>query len=158
MKPCIKCKNVKPLEMFYKHKQMSDGHVNKCKECTKEDVRENRRKKIDYYTEYEKSRAMLPHRVKCRSEYQKTEAGQEAIKRAHEKYVSNNPQKRRAHVLLGNAVRDGRVTKRYSCEECGAGGRIHGHHDDYSKPLEVRWLCPSCHKKWHDENGDALNG
>ena len=42
------------------------------------------------------------------------------------------------------AIRKGRLV-RQPCEVCGC-TTVHGHHDDYSKPLEVRWLCPLHHK------------
>jgi hypothetical protein len=157
-KQCFKCGEVKPLSDFYRHPRMKDGHVNKCKNCNKKDVRENYKLKIDYYKEYNSNRAMLPHRVEARKEYIQTEVGKRSILKSKQKWTQNNPIKRQATYKVNNAVRDGILIKPETCSECGSGGRIHGHHCDYSKPLDVIWLCPSCHTRWHKLNGEAKNG
>lgn len=46
-KVCFKCGIEKPLTEFYVHKQMGDGHLNKCKDCTRKDAKENLAKKAD---------------------------------------------------------------------------------------------------------------
>jgi hypothetical protein len=58
-----------------------------------------------------------------------------------------NPEKREAQVAVGHAIRDGRLSKE-PCEKCGD-SKVQGHHDDYSKPLDVRWLCPTHHAEHH---------
>jgi hypothetical protein len=55
-KECFKCSKEKELTEFYKHPDMPDGRVNKCKECNKLDVRQNYSKKREYYIEYDKKR------------------------------------------------------------------------------------------------------
>jgi len=63
------------------------------------------------------------------------------------KYIQENKAAYVARYKLSNAVRDGRV-KRLPCEFCGD-EKVHAHHDDYSKPLDVIWLCPKCHRRLH---------
>jgi ribosomal protein S27AE len=158
-KECFKCLIVKPITEFYKHKGMADGHLNKCKECSRKDTKDNIAKNREYYREYEANRANLPKRVEARLRYSQTTEGKEAHRRAKEKWESDNLIKRAACCLVNNALRSGRLIKKNECEECGVNnGRIHGHHDDYDYPLIVRWLCPKCHTKWHKENGSGING
>jgi hypothetical protein len=47
------------------------------------------------------------------------------------------------------AVKKGSLVRPEKCEWCGAGGKIHAHHEDDKKPLEVIWLCQKCHIARH---------
>jgi Zn finger protein HypA/HybF involved in hydrogenase expression len=156
-KECFKCKHLKPLSEFYKHKMMADGHVNKCKECNKHDVRANRQDKISYYKAYDRLRANTPKRVEGRAAYSITDDAKQALQKTRKKWIENNAIKYAASLIVNNAVRSGKIKKLYTCEICGIGGRIHGHHDDYAKPLDVRWLCPQCHSDWHKINGEGAS-
>jgi len=157
LKTCFKCGSTLPLHGFYKHPRMTDGHLGKCKACTKRDVRINRAANADYYREFERARAMLPHRVAARNAYQKTDAGRAALRRATVKYRKNNPHKCTATNAVSYAVREGRLDKPGMCERCNCNGTvIHGHHEDYNRPLDVLWLCPQCHTERHKEINDAL--
>ena len=164
-KKCFKCGEIKLLTTFYKHPQMADGRVNKCKECNKADVIKNRLDNIEYYRDYDKRRSHLPHRLKLR------DSNDDAVLYSHipknhpshspitsgKAWVMRNRIKRGASAIVGNAVRCGKI-ERLPCEICGSEERIHGHHDDYAHPLMVRWLCPKHHRAWHNKNGEGLNG
>ncbi len=83
--------------------------------------------------------------------YAQTAAGRAAVRRGMVKFRAENPEKYLAHTKVGNALRDGRLTKG-DCErpsEMTCKGRIEAHHDDYSKPLDVRWLCKAHHNELH---------
>lgn len=133
-KQCFKCSKTKPLEMFYKHPQMADGRLNKCKACTQKDVKDRYaspegRKKV---RAYEKERTQDPARKKAALVYQ-------SRRRA------KNPGKNRARNAVSNALRDGRLI-RQPCEECGD-PKSQAHHSDYRRPLFVRWLCFQHHRE-----------
>lgn len=134
MKRCFKCGVEKPVTDFYVHPAMGDGRLRKCKECTKKDVAENYRKNRDHYAEYERERFKRPERKEAIQEYQR---------RRRERH----PEKDRARYITTNAVRDGRLI-RQPCQVCGD-AKSEAHHDDYSKPLEVRWLCRMHHLEHH---------
>lgn len=138
MKKCFKCGIEKELSEFYKHSEMADGHLGKCKECAKKDVLEHRLKNIERIRAYDRKRGKLPCRIKENTRREKIR------KKKH-------PLEYAVKVLFGNAVRDKRVKKGERCERCGIGGKLHGHHEDYYKPLDVIWFCPVCHKARHKE-------
>lgn len=54
--------------------------------------------------------------------------------------------KSQAGRMLGYAVCAGMVARPDSCERCGRQDEVEGHHYDYARPLEVEWLCPTCHR------------
>lgn len=73
---------------------------------------------------------------------------------SRKKWVSQSSEKRAAHVILGNAVRKGLIAKPDFCSKCKkneVSRRIHAHHHDYTKPIDVTWLCAQCHKDEHEK-------
>jgi hypothetical protein len=62
------------------------------------------------------------------------------------------PERGEARRIYEGALRDGTLV-RQPCEKCGK-SPAHGHHEDYSKPIEVVWLCPFHHVKRHEELGE----
>ena len=138
MKKCFACDVIKPMDGFYEHKAMKDGRLNKCKECTKSRVNKHRSENIDRYREYDRKRGNRQSR--------------DYVANYRKKY----PTKYKAHNMVNNAIRDGKLFAQ-PCEVCGIDNGSHAHHDDYAKPLNVRWLCPEHHKQWHNENGEGKN-
>jgi ribosomal protein S27AE len=58
--------------------------------------------------------------------------------------------RRNVHARVNYAVKAGRLQRNPACERCGKPSRD-AHHDDYAKPLDVMWLCRSCHYARHRE-------
>lgn len=132
-KRCFKCLCEKPLDAFYKHAQMGDGHLNKCKECAKNDVTKHRQENWERVRAYDRLRASQPHRVASRLRI---------VADYNEKY----PHRKKANAAVARAVREGRM-KKQPCWVCGE--KAVAHHPDYSRPLDVVWLCQPHHKQAH---------
>ena len=148
MKKCFKCDQDKDLSEFYKHPKMTDGHLGKCKECTKTDTAKRHAEKFD--DPAWRVAELKRHRTKSAKYRMEGRAPKPSI-RASFDWLKKNPEKRKAHNLVSSAIQLGKM-KKQPCEVCGE-ARSQAHHDDYSKPLEVRWLCPKHHgEHHHNEN------
>jgi hypothetical protein len=134
MKPCIECGRVKALTEFYAHPQMADGHLGVCKDCHKQRMWRRRRTNPAVQA-YDRARYQQPARKQRTADTAR-------------KWDEEHPAAYRAHYTLTNAVRDKRL-KKGPCTICGTTDRVHGHHKDYSKPLDVTWLCARCHHRIH---------
>lgn len=169
MKKCITCKLPKELSDFQKRKGAKDGHRNACKACRyvytvkyksehKESIAQYQKEyrieniesisdnKKEYYMrnqEYFRGLAREHHK-----KYKQTEMGKNSYKRHRIKW----PNVYRSRQKVSNAIGSGKITRPLTCSECPSSTRIQGHHDDYGKPLDVRWLCQECHSAWHRHN------
>jgi hypothetical protein len=117
---------------------MADGYLNKCKECTRKDVKGNRENNVEYYREYDRERANQPHRVAAMQEY-------------NEQYRLEHPLRYLARNIVNNAVRDGKLIPWPVCAVPECNGKPEAHHADYSRPLDVVWLCSVHHKQVHEK-------
>jgi hypothetical protein len=149
-KVCRECKRRKPLASFYKHAQMSDGHLNKCKDCVKQRVSKHRESNIEFFREYDRNRGRTEARKKDVLERQKSEYGKAVREgtRANALYRDRNPEKTAAHNAVARAIKAGKLI-RGACQKCGSTKNVHGHHKDYKRKLDVTWLCAVCHGKEH---------
>lgn len=152
-KKCFKCGEHKPLSHFYKHSRMKDGHLNKCKICTKKDVNKNRQENLEYYQEHDRQRGRdknSERTLKTRARAKLPE-NIEKSRLAKRKSAAKYPEKTKCRQMFSNAIRDKRIVRPTNCEFCGKECIPHGHHSSYSKDMAfmVTWLCTACHGEIH---------
>jgi transposase-like protein len=137
-KRCPKCGVVKLASDFYASKAEADGRDWRCKECVKLRPR---------------SGATAVTYAKKLAQGQSAQ-GRAASNARNRRHRSRHPLRHAARRLLAQAVSAGRI-EREACEVCG-NGNTHGHHDDYARPLDVRWLCQRCHTQFHVGEAAAM--
>ena len=127
---CVRCEIGKAPDDFYSKDRT-------CKECRRALVKANRDLNADYYREYDRLRAGRADR-------------QANNRLVTAEWRARNPTERAAQVAVGNAVRDGRLFKWPACAmpDCNSTKPV-AHHPDYSRPLDVVWLCQAHHKQAH---------
>jgi hypothetical protein len=149
-KRCTKCKKTKPLDDFHRLARSSDGRQPRCKACVAEYMRDYHKRnrehiiaKVEAWVKANPEQARKLKREATRR-FRQTERGQQYMREQR-----REPHVDRAYTAVYRALKSGRL-KKEPCEVCGA-EKSQAHHDDYSKPLEVRWLCAVHHKALHME-------
>lgn len=123
--------------------------MNKCKTCDSTE-----KTLFVSSTSYYKGRKYQSYSCKeCHLEYfrkwRKTKRGKAISVSAVIKSQKKYPEKTKARILLNRAVSLGFLLKPSGCSLCGSLSSVEAHHEDYSKPLEVIWLCRKCHAETH---------
>jgi hypothetical protein len=141
-KRCWVCKETKTVDLFYKNRSNLDGLTGCCKECEKQKVKERYRtyhsKHIERFRKhYEDNKETVRERQRNTS------------KRLWKIWYEKNKEKHTARAKLRYAVGTGKLQRPTKCTRCPSTEKIQGHHPDYTKPLEVIWLCHKCHEYEH---------
>lgn len=107
--------------------------------------RDNNPDKLKLYREKNKEKQAIYYKKWYEQNGRKRSVKQ--IQQIH-KWSKNHPIEVKARNLLGSAIRSRKIKKPKDCSICKKNKKhIIGHHTDYNKPLDVKWVCSSCHKK-----------
>ena len=176
-KTCRACGVTKPLSEFYKNAKLKSGFRSPCKACcatTKRAYRQTPKgkaaRKADRakYNESPKGKAAAkasrakylasPHGRAVHGaagrRYRKSPNGKAVTAARNRKTIKDHPLAYKAHNLVKRAIMSGKL-KRMPCEVCGD-VKGDAHHDDYTKPLEVRWLCRLHHAEVHKAKTETM--
>lgn len=118
---CSRCKEIKPNSEYYKSKSQIRGYYYMCIPCWRERAKE----------------------------YRDTEQGKEKERIKARRMSRKHLQASRARAKAKHAIKIGTIVKPEECEDCGTKAELAAHHEDYSKPLDVVFVCSDCHRKRH---------
>ena len=129
---CCTCKRWKASSDFYGDNRTSNGLKAQCKKC---------------HTKTSISSRNVENHLKANRLYMRRARKKNPEKFRERERLYKNPydNKVSARNILNAAVKRGDIKKPKTCRDCGCSGRITAHHNDYSRPLDVEWLCYVCH-------------
>lgn len=146
---CKSCELEKGVNDFYVSNQST------CKECVKAGVRKNRAENIDYYRSYDRLRYRESDERKAHCQAMgKSIPMSVRVERQRERRRSDDGLRSNARQKVSRAIGKGQSKKHTNCFFCDSTDSLQAHHHDYSKPLDVFWLCAKCHGKLHTVTGD----
>jgi hypothetical protein len=154
MKRCSVCHQEFPFEDCIRLKGNGGRPVFRCLDCAERfsDVSSGESGKRCTYCHITKPAGEFGLRIggyKGRKSYcRKCEAARKREHRAIQWHGATKEEQAVAKSLYNKALRDGTLS-RGECVVCGTNERIHGHHPDYSRPLDVVWLCAKHHAEEH---------
>lgn len=140
MKKCTGCSTIKNDTEFYKDNRNISGLYSICKRCHRYKYKESIKKWRKKYPE--------KNRKISRDSYKKNRI---SVLEKMSKYQKDNPDVANSHTKVYLAIKNGLMVRPNKCSICGLKVKIDGHHNDYSKPLEVEWVCRVCHKDIHSK-------
>lgn len=145
-KVCLECREELPIEKFPEHlKRGKKARRPLCRECF------NERSKGYNKSGREKRFKENPEKVREQKRQESRLRNQrhpEKMTAQTYKYWGEHPERYGLQNIVRLAVERGEIHKPGKCSMCPREGcKIEAHHPDYTKPLEVVWLCSSCHKK-----------
>lgn len=156
-KKCTVCHEIRPIFEFTRDKMKTDGRRSNCKICAAILRRKSYLENIESRREYSRTRyaedkegALARYR-----KYRKSEKGRAYAYAATKKARSKFPEHHLAREAVKYEIKMGRM-RREPCVVCGV-EQTEAHHEDYSKRLEVIWLC-SYHHREHHRKEKVANG
>jgi len=145
---CLKCKNREACKKYRKN--------NPEKQKQKNERQREKRKISGYLKKYLKENPLIRKKIAERRKIYVKE-NLEKIKSQVKRHQAKNRDKYLARQDLRRAVLRGKIIKPSICQNCNIEkDKIEGHHTDYSKRLEVIWLCKECHQNEHKRIGGIL--
>lgn len=149
-KTCWTCKETKLQSSFNRNCGSKDGRASSCRECSREYCRRWREANPGVAARDSKRyREEHPQRVAALNK-RWIEENPQKIQESRQRYAERYPERIKANRAVANAVNRGKLLKPDACGDCGAECEtrlLHAHHEDYSRPLDIEWVCPSCHAK-----------
>lgn len=154
-KVCGRCKEMKLVTAFRPQSQGRPGYSSWCKSCHNEANREwdkahpdrARQHRLKANRKWRSSHPQESYAATNKSKSRNPEKYKAIQRKAEIAHKERFPERAAARQAVLIAVRSGRLV-RQTCEVCGD-PQSQGHHDDYSKPLTVRWLCRKHHVEHH---------